>query len=102
MNLDAPFKLRPKLFMVKKRMENVHRIEVGISTNKNLQNAIIQDLGINKVQKVEIINVYTLVGGNLDPDQLQFLGKEVFSDLIAEKFSVQYLPEIHGLMGSRI
>jgi phosphoribosylformylglycinamidine synthase len=69
-------------------MESVHRIEVGISTAGGLKNAIIQDLGITSIQKVRIIQVYTLEGGNLSAEDLQFLGKEVFSDPIVEEFSI--------------
>jgi phosphoribosylformylglycinamidine synthase len=67
---------------------DVHRIEVGISSSGNTKNAIIQDLGIKDIEKVEIINVYTLEGGGLTAEQLQFLGKEVFSDPIVEVFKI--------------
>jgi phosphoribosylformylglycinamidine synthase len=69
-------------------MDNVHRIEVGIASSEGLKNAIIQDLGITTIKKVEIINVYTLEGGNLTSQELDFLGKEVFSDPIVEKFAI--------------
>lgn len=69
-------------------MENVHRIEVGVSLDQNTKSAIIQDLGIETITKVEKINVYTIESGNLSVDQLNTLGLEVFSDPIMEKYSV--------------
>ncbi|WP_457556751.1 AIR synthase-related protein [Candidatus Harpocratesius sp.] len=69
-------------------MENVHRIEVGISVDSNVLAAIKHDLDITIVSKVEIIKVYTIEGGNLTFDQLSKLGKEVFSDPITEQFRV--------------
>lgn len=68
-------------------MQNVHRIEVGISTNDNIKNAIIIDLGIPNIKKVKIINVYTIVG-DLNQEELEFLGKEVLSDQIVEEFKI--------------
>jgi len=52
-----------------------------------LKNAILNDLGIKGVQKVETLMVYT-IEGELTPKELEFLGKEVFSDPIVEKFSI--------------
>ncbi|MHA1870469.1 MAG: AIR synthase-related protein, partial [Promethearchaeota archaeon] len=46
------------------------------------------DLNIKDIEKVEVIKVYTLEGGNLSEDELKFLGKEVFSDPIVEVFSI--------------
>ena len=79
-------------------VKNLHRIEVGISTSKNVRNDIISDLYISTVTKVEVINVYTVEGGNLTPDDLNFLGKEVFSDPIVEKFKVDQplASQFHG------
>ncbi|MCP4763022.1 MAG: phosphoribosylformylglycinamidine synthase [archaeon] len=70
-------------------MENgdVHRIEAGISIAGGIKNAIMTDLGIKNIEKVEVINVYTLEG-KLTQDELIFLGKEVFSDPISENFSI--------------
>ncbi|MHA1720274.1 MAG: AIR synthase-related protein [Promethearchaeota archaeon] len=68
-------------------MPNVHRIEVGISTSDNIRNAIKIDLGISNVKKVKLISVYTLVG-DLTDEELEFLGKEVFSDPIVEDYSI--------------
>ncbi len=69
-------------------VKDVHRIEVGISTNNNVRNAIIHDLNISEVTKVDVINVYTLEGGNLSLEELTFLGKEVFSDPVVESFII--------------
>ncbi|MHA1610871.1 MAG: AIR synthase-related protein [Promethearchaeota archaeon] len=69
-------------------METMHRIEVGIASDENTRLAIIQDLGIKIISKVERIRVYTLEGGNLTKEQLELLGKEVFSDPIVEKFTI--------------
>ncbi|WP_371803843.1 AIR synthase-related protein [Candidatus Lokiarchaeum ossiferum] len=69
-------------------VKNVHRIEVGISTSRNVRNDIIHDLNISDVSKVEVINVYTIEGGNLTREELNFLGKEVFSDPIVENFEI--------------
>lgn len=66
----------------------LHRIEVGIANSSGLKNAIISDLNINLVTKVQVIEVYTLEGGNLTSQDLEFLGKEVFSDPIVEHFSI--------------
>lgn len=66
----------------------LHRIEVGVATKEGLRNAIWQDLGISSVQKVEMIDVYTIEGGQLNAEELEFLGKEVFSDPIVEHFSI--------------
>ncbi|HMF33869.1 MAG TPA: phosphoribosylformylglycinamidine synthase subunit PurS, partial [Candidatus Lokiarchaeia archaeon] len=69
-------------------MSEIHRIEVGIATKGGLRNAILQDLDISSVQKVEMIDVYTIEGGQLTADELEFLGREVFSDPIVEHFAV--------------
>jgi phosphoribosylformylglycinamidine synthase II len=69
-------------------MENVHRIEVGISGAGGVKNAIINDLGIKDIKKVEVISVYTLEGGNLTQKDLEFLGREVFSDPITENYAI--------------
>lgn len=69
-------------------MEDVHRIEVGISDSENIKSSIVVDLGIEEIEKVQVINVYTLEGGNLTEEELIFLGKEVFSDPIVEKYSI--------------
>lgn len=69
-------------------VKDVHRIEVGISTNRNVRNDILHDLSISDVSKVEVINVYTIEGGELTTKELNFLGKEVFSDPIVEIFKV--------------
>lgn len=69
-------------------MENVHRIEVGISGASGVKNAIVNDLGIKEIQKVEVISVYTLEGGDLTKEDLEFLGKEVFSDPITETYAI--------------
>ena len=68
-------------------MQRVHRIEVGISTNNNIKNAIMIDLGIPNIKKVKVINVYTIVG-DLNQEELEFLGKEVLSDQIVEEFQI--------------
>ncbi len=68
-------------------MQRVHRIEVGISTNDNIKNAIMVDLGIQNIKKVKTINVYTIVG-DLNQEELEFLGKEVLSDQIVEEFTI--------------
>jgi phosphoribosylformylglycinamidine synthase subunit PurSL len=70
------------------KMEKIHRIEVGISNSDNIKNSIIQDLGIKDIKKVEVIQVYSLVGGDLTEDELLFLAKEVFSDPIVDKYSI--------------
>ena len=67
---------------------NIHRIEVGISESNGVKTAIETDLGIKGIKKVEVINVYTLEGGDLSPEELDFLGKEVFSDPIVEIYSI--------------
>ena len=69
-------------------MSQIHRIEACLREDKGLKNAIIHDLGITSIQKVETIEVYTLEGGNLTPDDLEFLGREVFSDPITDTFVV--------------
>ncbi len=69
-------------------MSQVHRIEASLSGSKGLKNAIVQDLGITSIQKVETIEVYTLDGGDLTAEELEFLGKEVFSDPITDKFAI--------------
>jgi len=71
-------------------MSQVHRVEVGIAGSKGLKNAITQDLGIASILKVETIDVYTLEGGDLTLEELEFLGKEVFSDPITEKYAVDH------------
>ncbi|MHA1734230.1 MAG: AIR synthase-related protein [Promethearchaeota archaeon] len=70
------------------RKIEVHRVEVGISTNESLKRAIEHDLGLPSVRKVQTIEVYTLEGGDLSLEDLQFLGREVFSDPIVEEFRV--------------
>ena len=65
-----------------------HRIEVGISEDSNIKHAIITDLGITTIERVEVINVYTIEGEDLNQQELEFLGKEVFSDIVVEKFTV--------------
>ncbi|MHA1584788.1 MAG: AIR synthase-related protein [Promethearchaeota archaeon] len=67
---------------------DIHRIEVGIASNSNIRNSILQDLGIDQVEKVEIIKVFTIEGGKLAQKELDLLGKEVFSDPIVEKFTI--------------
>ncbi|MHA1730288.1 MAG: AIR synthase-related protein [Promethearchaeota archaeon] len=68
-------------------MKNIHRIEVGINTARGVKQAIIDDLKVKEIKKVEIINVYTLEG-DLTPEELNFLAREVFSDPIVEKYSI--------------
>ena len=70
-------------------MEGIHRIEVGINQADGLKNAIIIDLGIY-VDKVLAINVYTLEGGGLSASELEFLAREVFSDPIIEKYTIDF------------
>ncbi len=69
-------------------MTTIHRIEVGISNQGNLKKGIIQDLGIRDIEKVEMIFVYTIEGEGITNADLDFLGKEVFSDPITEKYTV--------------
>lgn len=69
-------------------MADVHRIEVGISDSENIKSSIKTDLGIKDIKKVKLINVYTIEGGELTEDELNFLGREVFSDPIVEEFTV--------------
>ncbi|MBN2155075.1 MAG: phosphoribosylformylglycinamidine synthase [Candidatus Lokiarchaeota archaeon] len=69
-------------------MKDVHRIEVGINQVDSIKNAIITDLGITEVEKVLSIKVYSLEGGELSPQHLDFLAKEVFSDPIIEKYTI--------------
>ncbi len=70
------------------QMNEIHRIEVGIDVVNGVKNAIIKDLGILSIQNVKVIKVYTLEGTNLTQNDLLFLGQEVLSDPIAEKFSI--------------
>ncbi|MBD3350508.1 MAG: phosphoribosylformylglycinamidine synthase [Candidatus Lokiarchaeota archaeon] len=69
-------------------MENVHKIEVGISNADGIKKAILTDLGIKGVTKVEVINVYILEGVGLSDEDLTFLGEELFSDPIVEQYSI--------------
>ncbi len=69
-------------------MNGIHRIEVGIGVVNGIKNAIITDLGIKSIQNVKVIKVYTLEGANLTQNDLLFLGSEVLSDPIVEKFSI--------------
>ncbi|MHA1338725.1 MAG: AIR synthase-related protein [Promethearchaeota archaeon] len=69
-------------------MGKLHRIEVGISEDKGLRNSIIMDLGIKDIKKVEVIKVYTLESDELKEEDLEFLGREVFSDPIVEQYSI--------------
>ncbi len=71
-------------------MSQVHRIEASLSGSKGLKNAIMQDLSITSVQKVETVEVYTLEGGDLTSEELAFLGKEVFSDPITDMFAIDH------------
>ena len=68
----------------------LHRIEVGISVSGGLKNAIQKDLGIDGVEKVELIDVYTIECGSIDlsNEQLHHLGSELFSDPIVQRYSV--------------
>ncbi len=68
----------------------IHRVEVGISQSGGLKTAIQKDLGIKGVEKVELIDVYTIECGavNLTNQQLHHLGSELFSDPIVQKYSV--------------
>jgi phosphoribosylformylglycinamidine synthase len=68
--------------------ENVHRIEVGIHSNWNVLTDIKKFLHIQDISQVQTIEVFTIEGGNLTVDQLDFLGKEVFSDPIIDKYSI--------------
>jgi phosphoribosylformylglycinamidine synthase II len=69
-------------------MEGVHRIEVGITQADGIKNAILTDLGITNVSKVLAVNVYTIDGGNLSAANLDFIAREVFSDPIIEKYTI--------------
>ncbi|MHA1672100.1 MAG: AIR synthase-related protein [Promethearchaeota archaeon] len=69
-------------------METIHRIEVGVALDDNTRLAIIQDLDIHKITKVERVRVYTLEGGDLTHVQMELLGREVFSDPIVEHFTI--------------
>ncbi len=66
----------------------IHRIEVGILEDANLKASIQEDLGISTPKNVNIIKVYTIEGGNLSTEQLDFLGREVFSDPVTEHYTV--------------
>ena len=71
-------------------MNKLHRIEVGIATNEGLKNSIHSDLGFTQVEKVKLLNVYTIEVGatELSSEDLKLLGQELFSDPIIEKFSI--------------
>ena len=62
----------------------IHRIEVGIQSDDNLEAAIKEDLNISSIKKVEVIHVYTIEGGSFSSKDLEFISKEVFSDPVVE------------------
>lgn len=66
----------------------IHRIEVGISTDNNLKNSIYEDLTITTLSDVKVIQVYTIEGGSLTSEELDFIGKEVFSDPVIENYKI--------------
>ena len=68
-------------------MSGVTRIEVGISEADGIKNAITTDLGLS-VDKVLAVNVYTIDGENLSHKDVDFLAREVFSDPIIEKYTI--------------
>ncbi len=80
-------------------MENIHRIEVGIASNSRLLHAIQEDLEIQNIGRIESVKVYTIEGGQLTPADLTFLAREVFSDPIIERYSID-APLISPFLGA--